>query len=464
MTNYGRVNSRQFDRRWFLRAAGTSAVAGLGCSASLSGSPSSQSIWDRNFESPASHPYPGNSNADLWVFAGQSNSQGWGMLKAPVPPDPRILFFNSHNQWVVATEPLNPRFTSWVPDSVRENILLQRTGIAYPGGPATARFLDEMEGEKVIPGGVGPGLSFAKHLIQDLNRPLGLIYCGVGGSPIRSWRPGADGSNYDAMIRRLRMVGGRIKGLVWYQGESDAMTDAGEQGYEAALLQIVDTLRKDLNQPELPVLCVQLARFVWNYPSHDRTFEKIREIQRRLPDLRSHVYTVPALDLPLEDAAHLSFEGQQRLGRRLAEVALHRVYNLAYHAPGICLHSIEVLKPDSWRPMVRVRFVGVSGKLSCGGLPTGFEFRAPLPSEEPKAPAADSPMHTIYRIDFDPDDGAAIILGIFDNALINSGGAKHHPLPRSFNIIYGPGASPYVNIVDEKDIALPAFGPVEVHA
>jgi sialate O-acetylesterase len=464
MSSCGRLDSRHVDRRWFLRAAGTSAIAGLGHSTSLSaGLASSQAIWNQNSESPASHPYPGDTSADVWVFAGQSNSQGWGMLKAPVEPDPRILFFNSDNKWVVATEPLNPRFTSWVPHSVRENIQLQRTGIAYPGGPPTTRFLDEMEREKVIPGGVGPGLAFAKHLIQDLNRPLGLIYCGVGGSPIRSWRPGSDASYYDAMIRRLRMVGGRIKGLVWYQGESDAMTEAGEEGYEAALLQIIDTLRKDLNQPELPVLCVQLARFVWNYPSHDRTFEKIREIQRRLPDSRSHVYTVPALDLPLEDAAHLSFEGQQRLGKRVAEIALNRVYDFADHARGICLQSIGVLKPDSRRPMVRVRFAGVSGKLTAGGLPTGFEFRAPLPAEEPKAPVADAPMHTIYRVDFDPEDGAAIILGIFDNALINSGGAKHHPLPRSFSIVYGPGASPYVNIVDEKDMSLPAFGPVEVH-
>lgn len=373
MNDCGPVNSGQVDRRWFLRAAGTSAIASLGRSTSLSGPAgfvSSQAIWDRNSESPASHPYPSDTDADIWVFAGQSNSQGWGMLKAPVEPDPRILFFNSQNLWVVATEPLNPRFTSWVPDSVRENIQLQRTGIAFPGGPPTARFLDELEREKVIAGGVGPGLTFAKHLIQDLNRPLGLIYCGVGGSPIRSWRPGNDGSNYDSMIRRLRMVGGHIKGLIWYQGESDAMTDAGEEGYEAALLQMIDTLRKDLNQPDLPVLCVQLARFVWNYPSHDRTFEKIREIQRRLPSLRSHVYTVPALDLPLEDAAHLSFEGQQRLGNRLAEVALHRVYNLADHAHGINLQSIEVLKPESYRPMVRVRFEGVSGRLTSGGLPT----------------------------------------------------------------------------------------------
>jgi len=46
--------------------------------------------------------------------------------------------------------------------------------------------------------------------------------------------------------------------------------------------------------------------------------------------------------------------------------------------------------------------------------------------------------------------------------LINSGGAKFHPLKAPFRLIYGAGSSPYVNIVDDKDIPVPAFGPVDV--
>jgi len=62
----------------------------------------------------------------------------------------------------------------------------------------------------------------------------------------------------------------------------------------------------------LPVLCVQIARFVWNYDSHAHSFEKIRDIQRRLSALRPNVYTVSALDLPLEELqSHVSFEGQR---------------------------------------------------------------------------------------------------------------------------------------------------------
>jgi sialate O-acetylesterase len=459
------MDYRGVDRRWFLRAAGCSAMAGVSATGwshermvELD-----QAIWTSNSDKADTHPYPGDREADIWVFSGQSNSQGWGMLKAPIEPDPRILFFDADNQWIVAREPLNPRFTSWVPDSVRENILLQRTGVNYPSGASAEIFTEEMERQKVVLGGVGPGLAFAKHLVKFLNRPLGLVYCGVGGSPIKSWEPSAKNSNYAAMIQRISMVGGRIKGLIWYQGESDAMTPGADKVYEAALLRLIDAVRKDTNIPQLPVLCVQLGRFVWNYDSHAESFERIRDIQRRLPTLRPGVHTVSALDLPLEDAAHISFEGQQRLGRRLAEIALGQVYQLPDHGSGISLKAIEVLQSESRRPMVRVQFSGVSGKLTAAGVPTGFALRIALPAQEPTGPAASVPLHTIYRVDIDPVDPAAVILGVFDNALINSGGAKFHGLNEPFSIIYGPGTSPYVNIVDEKDIPIPAFGPVEVN-
>ena len=273
--------------------------------------------------------------------------------------------------------------------------------------------------------------------------------------------PAVKGSNYEAMFRRIAMVGGKIKGLIWYQGESDAMTPGAEDVYEAALLQLFDSVRKDTGLPALPILCVQLARFVWNYEAgHAHAFEKIRDIQRRVSTLRPNVHAVSALDLPLEDPAHVSFEGQQRLGRRLAELALSHVYGQADHGKTIDVKSIEVVQPEKRRPMVRIRFSGVSGKLSAPGLPTGFELRTDLPRVEPKGPSAEAPMHIVYRVDFDPTDSASIILGICDNALINSGGAKFHPLDEPFSIVYGPGMSPYVNIVDEKDIPIPAFGPV----
>jgi sialate O-acetylesterase len=279
---------------------------------------------------------------------------------------------------------------------------------------------------------------------------------------MKSWDSSVENSNYSAMLKRIRMVGGRVRGLIWYQGETDAMTPGADEMYQTALLNLVDNIRRDTDAPTLPILCVQLARFVWNYDAHARAFERIRDIQRRLPQLREGVYTVSAVDLPLEDAAHISFEGQLRLGRRLAEIALSQVYTLPGHASGISLHSIEVLKPDTRRPMLRVKFDGVAGKLSALGLPTGFEIRGELPASEPVNADPGVLMPAVYRVDFDPGDPSSLILGVFDNVLISTGGAKFHPLRGTFSLVYGPGMSPYVNIVDEQDMPVPAFGPVQV--
>ena len=441
------------------------ALASPGPSGAASADPP-QAIWNQR-DKPGSHPYPGNAKADIWVFSGQSNSQGWGLLKAPVEPDPRIMFFNGENRWVVAEEPLNPRFYNWTPEPVEQNILLQRGHLDFTGKDVTRTFLQQLRSDRVNLGGVGPGLFFAKHLMKFIERPIGLVYCGVGGSPIKSWDPKLQGepgkpTNYRAMLDRIAMIGGNIKGLVWYQGESDAMTFGAEDVYEHALLELIDSVRSDTGLTELPFICVQIARFVWPYNSHAHGFERIRDIQRRVSLLRKNVYTVSTLDLPLEDPAHLSFEGHHRLGPRLAEIALSQVYQQAGHARPISLDKIEVLQPENRRPMIRVRFKGVNGRLTAPGLPTGFEIRSTLPSPEPQPPSADFPAPVVYRVDFDPEGPAAIIIGVFDDAMINSGGAKHHPLAGPFSVVYGPGMSPYVNVVDEKDMPVPAFGPVEV--
>lgn len=39
---------------------------------------------------------------------------------------------------------------------------------------------------------------------------------------------------------------------------------------------------------------------------------------------------------------------------------------------------------------------------------------------------------------------------------------KSHPLTAGLKLIYGPGTDPNANIVDQKDMPVPAFGPVEV--
>src|SRR5207302_2920873 len=86
-----------------------------------------------------------------------------------------------------------------------------------------------------------------------------------------------------------------------------------------------------------------------------------------------------------DDPIHLAFEGQERLGRRLAEIVCSMVYKLPGHGKPIDLVSAEVLQPQNERPMIRLRFSGVTGRLRADGRASGFELRQQPGSEDRKS-------------------------------------------------------------------------------
>ena len=143
-----------------------------------------------------------------------------------------------------------------------------------------------------------------------------------------------------------------------------------------------------------------------------------------------------------DDPIHVSYEGQARLGRRLAEIVCSMVYKMPGHGKPIDVVSAEVLQPQNERPMIRLRFRGVTGRLRAAGRATGFELR--------QKPGSDV-MRMVYRVDFDPKDPSALIVGVW------------RPFKQEQDrLIYGAGVNPYVNIVDDKDIPVPAFGPIDL--
>src|SRR5271155_232589 len=148
-------------------------------------------------------------NMDVWVVAGQSNSQGWALLKAPVPSDPQVFAWEPSGHWVQAREPLNKDFYRWTPEPVEPNILLQRDDLAMQDKASVDDFLRKWRSESSDSlGGVGLGVIFAKRLHEATHRPIGLVLCGVG-SPIREWDPDSNpqGKLYSHMLELIRASG-----------------------------------------------------------------------------------------------------------------------------------------------------------------------------------------------------------------------------------------------------------------
>ncbi len=248
---------------------------------------------------------------DLWIIAGQSNSAGYGRGPIDDPPTLGVHLLRNSEQWALAAHPLNESTDTLHPAN-RE-----------AGNPGHA-----------------PYLQFGRTLQRTLGYPIGLIQTALGGSPLTAWNPAEPepAPLFDNMIHCANVAGGRVRGIVWYQGETDTGTDELALSYADRFADAVAAWRAALDTPQLPVLTVQLNR-VNDPPADDvaRRWTILREAQRRVPQQVEGVFVVPAIDLPLSDLIHISPAGNMVLGERLARAALGGVYgrDKGFEAPSI---------------------------------------------------------------------------------------------------------------------------------
>jgi hypothetical protein len=140
------------------------------------------------------------------------------------------------------------------------------------------------------------------------------------------------------MVKRIIQAGGwgRLKGVVWYQGESDAVeAPSAAKVYESSLGKFIDRLRIDTGNPDLPFIIVQIDRQVSTLSpgqpgksklgeemadalaTYTKAWEHVREVQRQMADKRKNVYLVSAIDLgDMVDPIHLEYESFRKLGRQ----------------------------------------------------------------------------------------------------------------------------------------------------
>ncbi|KAG5573302.1 hypothetical protein H5410_063068 [Solanum commersonii] len=237
---------------------------------------------------------------NIFILSGQSNMSGrggvfnqtsssgtvnltWdGIVPSECQPNPSVLRLNGGLTWVEAHEPLH------------KDIDVNKTC------------------------GVGPGMSFANKLKMD--DPdigvIGLVPCAIGGTNITQWVRG--GWLYNEMIRRTKVAlqgGGTIRGMLWYQGESDAIDLDDAKLYKGRLKKFFKDVRRDLELPTLPIVQVALATAPGPY------MEVIRKAQLgiNLPNVRC----VDAKGLPIgPDLLHLTTPAQVQLGKMLANAFL----------------------------------------------------------------------------------------------------------------------------------------------
>lgn len=132
---------------------------------------------------------------------------------------------------------------------------------------------------------------------------------------------------YNAMIAPIMPY--RIKGAIWYQGESNV---SNAQTYEALMKTLITDWRKGWNQGDFPFLIVQLANF---QRESDQPIEsqwaKLRDAQRRLLTIPN---TALAVTTDLGEWNDIHPLNKKDVGHRLALAARQLVYSERLVASG----------------------------------------------------------------------------------------------------------------------------------
>ncbi|PZT06876.1 9-O-acetylesterase [Stenotrophomonas maltophilia] len=189
---------------------------------------------------------------------------------------------------------------------------------------------------------------------------------GQQAPPFAPWQAATGLSTlYNGMIAPLGGFG--LRGMLWYQGESNTGDGAA---YAARLRALRDDWRRQFGA-RTPLLLVQLASY--GQPPvapADSGWAQVREAQRRVAaeDARSGL----AIAIDIGDAYDIHPPNKQELGRRLARVARHVVYGEQDLAPSGPRAVTAVRTPAG----VAIAFEDVEGALTASGSlrPIGFEL------------------------------------------------------------------------------------------
>ena len=268
-----------------------------------------------------------------------------------------------------------------------------------------------VDGPKVSPDFSAIGWWFAQRLYAANKVPVGMVSWSIGGAPIETFiRTEALGSEpslvaklkgdweknpaIDGWVRqRAREHFGKaqeprdamgiqhfykpgfawnagpalatwmpIKGVLWYQGESNSLNEVSAKEYPLMFKTLVADWRAQWGQPNLPFLWVQLSSIdTKGYKSQQWPF--FRDAQRRLLTEIPNSGMAVSSDVGAENDVHP--RDKKTVGERLARWALHHVYGQKQIVPSGPL----ALEAKASAGTVTVRFAHGRGLKARDGKP-----------------------------------------------------------------------------------------------
>lgn len=229
-----------------------------------------------------------SSSLDVYICIGQSNMAGRATLIPEVMDTLRnVYILNDKGCFEAAVNPLN-RYST-----IRKDMSMQH---------------------------LGPSYSFTKEMVRKRGKAVGLVVNARGGSSINSWLKGSKDGYYEEALARIRKAikqGGKIRAVLWHQGEADC---SKPEAYRQKLALLVKNLREDLEMPELPFVVGEISRWNWTKRKEGtKPFNRmIRQVSSFIP--YSDWVSSKGLDWYKDEMdPHFGTKGQILLGKRYAK-------------------------------------------------------------------------------------------------------------------------------------------------
>lgn len=377
---------------------------------------------------------------DVWLLGGQSNMEGWGERgeaerRYDEAPMQQIRAFYLDDRWDAARTQLHLPWTNC--DTALAEKFLQNRGMTL----AQRELLTQEDA------GVGPGLFIGQYLYENSGVPQGLIPCAFGGTCMQDWLPEnvTPTSQYRHTLRRFRECGDNVRGMFWYQGESD-LNWLNAQRLTDRMEHLLASFRSDFALPEMPFVQVQIGK---TQGCDDCQLDRIaawHKIRRAQAEMRFPLFsTVSSANASYQDTIHLDTASHRSIGKAAAMEMCALLGQPELANP--VLKRVELRQTEghlsAGKTSVVLTYDHVLGELRADGVPSGFSVT--LFEEIPYL----FPNKLIHRV-VPHGNQVEIVTGYTAEQLQHG------------YVWYGAGPNAFCNLHDGEGRALLAMGPVPI--
>jgi len=267
-------------------------------------------LWYRSSDGASIDTF---TEVDMFIVMGQSNADGKGDINNLDSQTGRSLEGLDRTGTIIHSSSIDGSTKEYVEGTWAQ---------IDPGVNTTAQVANRF----------GPELGFSdtvKAIVDGggnakYDKPVAILKFAKGGTNLAVDWDNPDGDCYTAMIQDIpngKFDLGQanykfnIRGMIWYQGESDGSPQSRADAYEANLTAFFADVRARFNKPTLPIM---ICKVEWYNATRPDYLDTVRVAQQAVADADANIDIIDVAGYDRRDDVHLNAKGQYELGEAIA--------------------------------------------------------------------------------------------------------------------------------------------------